>query len=169
MTQLVKNAVGRLVPTEINGKKQLPFQGVGKYKPDANKVATPIRSVADYPADGDKRQESLKDALIKSGLKNGMTISTHHHFRNGDLIANQVFEIASELGIKGLVWYPSASFPCHEPMIKHLKSGVIHHIEGSMNGPLGRFTSHGNMKGTGILRSHGATESSRSRIIPSGL
>jgi len=27
----------------------------------------------------------LKESLIKAGLKDGMTISTHHHFRNGDL------------------------------------------------------------------------------------
>jgi citrate lyase subunit alpha/citrate CoA-transferase len=32
---------------------------------------------------------------------------------------------------------------------------VIHHIEGSMNGPLGDFTSKGGMCGMGVLRSHG--------------
>src|SRR6056297_1575561 len=84
-----------------------------------------------------------------------MTISTHHHLRNGDYIANQVFDIASQLGVKDLTWLPSASFPCHEPIIEQLKDGTIDHIEGSMNGPLGKFTSHGKMKGTGILRSHG--------------
>ncbi|MBU2552806.1 MAG: citrate lyase subunit alpha, partial [Proteobacteria bacterium] len=46
-------------------------------------------------------------------------------------------------------------FPCHEPLIKHLESGVIDHIEGSMNGPIGRFCSEGKMQGTGVLRSHG--------------
>jgi citrate lyase subunit alpha/citrate CoA-transferase len=93
--------------------------------------------------------------LIKAGLKDGMTISTHHHFRNGDLIANQIFDIASELGVKNLRWYPSASFPCHEPIIKHLEDGTINRIEGSMNGALGRFCSEGKMKGTAVLRSHG--------------
>ena len=84
-----------------------------------------------------------------------MTISTHHHFRNGDLIANQVFDAAAELGVKNLMWFPSASFPCHALIIDHLKSGVIHHIEGSMNGPLGDYCSHGKMRGLGVLRSHG--------------
>ena len=97
----------------------------------------------------------LTEALIKAGLKDGMTISTHHHFRNGDLIANQIFDIAAELGVKGLVWAPSASFPCHEPIIGHLESGVVHHIEGSMNGALGRYCSEGKMAGLGVLRSHG--------------
>jgi citrate lyase subunit alpha/citrate CoA-transferase len=98
---------------------------------------------------------TLKEALVKCGLKDGMTISTHHHFRNGDLLANQVFDAAHELKVKDLVWFPSASFPCHQHLIPYLEDGTIHHIEGSMNGPLGRFTSEGKMRGTGVLRSHG--------------
>ncbi|NOU18673.1 MAG: citrate lyase subunit alpha [Bacteroidales bacterium] len=154
-TKLVKNAVGRLVPTEVNGKPQVPYMGVGKYKPTGRKFAPPIVSCADYPADGNKIVPSLKDALIKAGLCHGMTISTHHHFRNGDLLAIQIFDIAHEMGIKDLVWTPSASFECHSPLTKYLEDGTIHHIEGSMNGALGKFTSEGKMKGTGILRSHG--------------
>ena len=93
-----KNALGRLVPTEVNGKSQIPYQGVGKYKPTGRKYAPPIASCADYPADGNKIVPSLKDALIKSGLRDGSVISSHHHFRNGDLIAVQIFDIAHELG-----------------------------------------------------------------------
>ncbi|MEJ2661313.1 MAG: citrate lyase subunit alpha [Desulfobacteraceae bacterium] len=144
-----------MVPVIANGKALEPFRGVGKYRPSGRKYGPPIATCADYPADGNKLQPDLKSALIKAGLKDGMTISTHHHFRNGDLIANQVFEIAAQLGLKDLVWAPSASFPCHNPIIEHLKSGVIHHIEGSMNGELGRFCSQGHMRGTGVLRSHG--------------
>ncbi len=153
--ELVKNAAGRMVPVEINGEKQIPYQGVGKFIPKGNKYGPPIASCANYPADGNKLVSDLKEALIKSGLKDGMTISTHHHFRNGDLIANQIFDIAYELGVKNLRWYPSASFPCHEPLIKYLEDGTINRIEGSMNGALGRFASEGGMKGIGVLRSHG--------------
>ncbi|MBT5955950.1 MAG: citrate lyase subunit alpha, partial [Candidatus Marinimicrobia bacterium] len=84
--KMVKNAVGRMVPTEINGIPQSPFMGVGKYKPDGLKAAPPIRSCSDYPMDGNKVVQSLKDALQKAGIKDGITISSHHHFRNGDLV-----------------------------------------------------------------------------------
>ena len=151
----VKNVVGRIVPAEINGKPVIPYKGVGKHRPAGKKYGTPIPTCADYPDDGNKLVPSLKEALVRAGLKDGMTISTHHHFRDGDLIANQIFDIAAELGIKDLIWFPSASFPCHAPLIKHLESGLIHHIEGSMNGPLGRFCSEGKMRGVGVLRSHG--------------
>ncbi len=153
--EYIKNAVGRMVPTEINGKPVTPFMGVGKYRPTGRKYAPQIATCADYPSDGNKLVPDLKTALLKAGIQDGMTISTHHHFRNGDLVANELFRVAAELGVKDLVWFPSASFPCHEPMIKYLEDGVIHHIEGSMNGQLGRFTSQGKMKGIGVLRSHG--------------
>ncbi|MDP6803106.1 MAG: citrate lyase subunit alpha [Gemmatimonadota bacterium] len=149
------NAAGREVPTIVNGVPRTPFAGVHAHRPDGTRHAPPVRSCADYPADGDKRAGSLKEALVAAGLRDGMVISTHHHFRNGDLIAVQIFDIAAELGMKDLVWAPSASFPCHAPIVKHLESGVVHHIEGSMNGPLGDFASGGGMRGTGVLRSHG--------------
>ncbi|HHJ11243.1 MAG TPA: citrate lyase subunit alpha [Bacteroidetes bacterium] len=154
-TQWIKNAANRPVPVKVNGEHVIPFQGVGKYKPSDRKHAPRIPSNIDYPPDGNKQVATLKEALIKAGLHDGMTISTHHHFRNGDYLANMIFDIAHELGIKNLRWFPSASFPCHEHLIPYLEDGTIHHIEGSMNGPLGRFVSEGKMKGVGVLRSHG--------------
>ncbi len=84
-----------------------------------------------------------------------MTISSHHHLRNGDRVALTALQTAARMGAKDLVWFPSASFPCHEPVIDLMKSGAVHHIEGSMNGPLGDYCSHGHMRGLGVLRSHG--------------
>jgi citrate lyase subunit alpha/citrate CoA-transferase len=153
--ELVKNAAGRMVPVEINGRRVVPFMGVGKYHPVGNKYAPRITTNIDYPADGNKQVASLKEALSKAGLRDGMTISTHHHFREGDLVANMVFDCASELGAKNLCWFPSASFPCHSCLLTYLDNGTISHIEGSMNGPLGKYCSEGRMKKTAILRSHG--------------
>ena len=133
----------------------VPYQGVGKYVPEGRRYAPKLSSCARFPDDGNKLVPGLKEALVKAGLKDGMTISTHHHFRNGDLIAVEIFKIAKDLGVKGLVWFPSASFPCHAPLIDYMEDGTIHHMEGSMNGPLGKYTSEGKMKGLGVLRSHG--------------
>jgi len=153
--KLVKNAAGRFVPTEVNGEKVIPYKGVNKHKPTGNKFGAPIKSCSNYPLDGNKVVKNLREALKKSGLKNGMTISTHHHLRNGDVLTNILFDTIKSMGIKNIRWYPSASFPVHEHLIQYLNDGTIHHIEGSMNGPLGRYTSEGKMKGIGVLRSHG--------------
>lgn len=153
--KLIKNATGRLVPTTVNGEKQIPFKGVNKYKPSGRKYGPPIKTCSDYPPDGNKVIKDIKTALKKAGLKDGMTISTHHHLRNGDVLTNILFDTVKSMGVKNIRWFPSASFPVHEHLIKYLDDGTIHHIEGSMNGPLGRYTSEGKMKGVGILRSHG--------------
>jgi citrate lyase subunit alpha/citrate CoA-transferase len=152
---MIRNAAGRWVPAEINGEPVIPYQGIGKHRPSGNIFGPPIPSCADFPADGNKQVDSLREALIRSGLRDGMTISTHHHLRDGDFTANLVFDIAHELGVKGLRWFPSASFPCHAHLIPYLEDGTIGWIEGSMNGPLGRFTSEGKMAKTAVLRSHG--------------
>jgi citrate lyase subunit alpha/citrate CoA-transferase len=153
--QTVINAAGRRVPLEINGSKAVPYQGPGKYRSEGRKYGPSIPSCADYPPDGNKVVGSLEEALRKCGLSDGMTISTHHHLRDGDLVSNKVFDIAASMGVRDLVWFPSASFPCNDPVIKYLEDGTINRIEGSMNGPLGRFVSEGRMKGTAVLRSHG--------------
>ena len=153
--KMMTNAVSRRVPAKVNGTDQTPYKGVGKYRPTGRKAAPPISTVADFPANGDKRVPSVKDALVAAGLKDGMTISSHHHFRNGDLVMNQVFEAAAKLGIKGLRWFPSAAFPCHAPLIEYIENGTIDWIEGSLNGALGRFASAGKMRGHAVLRSHG--------------
>jgi citrate lyase subunit alpha/citrate CoA-transferase len=154
-SKLIKNAAGRLVPQEVNGVPQTPYKGVGKFEPTGSKASPPVVSCSHYSTDGNKIVKSLKVALEKCGLTDGMTVSSHHHFRNGDLVMNQVFDIAADIGVKGLRWFPSAAFPCHEPIIKHMENGVVDVVEGSLNGPLGYFASQGKMRGTAVLRSHG--------------
>jgi len=148
-----ENAVGRMVPAEVNGRAQTPFMGVGKYRPEGRKAGPPIPTCADYG--NDKRVADLRTALEKCEPKDGMTIGIHHHFRNGDLTVVPLVQTLADMGLKNLTLAPSALFPCHEPLIPLLESGVLDHIEGSMNGPIGRFCSEGRMRGTGILRSHG--------------
>ena len=153
--KLIKNAIGRFVPAVVNRQKLIPFKGVDKFKPSGFKAKPKIRTSINFPGDGNKCVNTLKEALKRSGLKDGMTISTHHHLRDGDVLTNILFDTIHEIGVKNVRWFPSASFPTHEHLIKYLEDGTIHHIEGSMNGPLGKFTTEGKMKGIGVLRSHG--------------
>ena len=153
--ELVANAAGRMVPETVNGRPQTSYMGVGQYRPVNGKASPAIRTTADYPANGDKRISDLETALRKCGLRDGMVISSHHHLRDGDRVALMALEAAARIGAKNLTWFPSASFPSQQGAIELMEAGVIDHIEGSMNGPLGDFCTHGKMRGTGVLRSHG--------------
>lgn len=152
---LVSNQVGRRVPVTVNGRPQVAYAGIGKHRPGGGKHSPPVRSCRDYPSGGDKRVRNLQAALKKCGIRDGMVISNHHHLRDGDKVALMALEAAAGLGVKDLIWFPSASFPCHAPVIELMDRGVVHHIEGSMNGPLGEYCSRGKMRGLGVLRSHG--------------
>ncbi|MGO9274157.1 MAG: citrate lyase subunit alpha [Terriglobia bacterium] len=153
--ELVRNVAGRLVPIIVNGRPQDPYQGKQGRRPEGRKHAPPIRSCDDYPVNGDKRVPDLATALKKCGLRDGMVISTHHHLRDGDRVAVMALEAAARLGVRDLMWFPSASFPSQASVIDLMESGVVHHIEGSMNGPLGDYCTQGKMRGMGVLRSHG--------------
>src|SRR5215510_1255131 len=153
--ELAHNAAGRAVPSMVNNKPQIPYLGIGKYQPRVRKQAPPVRSSKDYPENGDKRLPDLETALRKCGLRDGMVISNHHHLRDGDRVAMLALEAATRIGVKDLMWFPSASFPSQKGAIELMERGVIHHIEGSMNGPLGDYCTQGKMRGMGVLRSHG--------------
>lgn len=109
--------------------------------------------------------ENIKMAIIKSGLKDGMTISFHHHFREGDYVINLVMDEISKLGIKNLVLFPSSLGKVHDSLITHIKSGVVSEIHTSgLRGPLAEFISDGNLDKPIIIRSHGG----RARAIEAG-
>src|SRR3954466_16360103 len=127
--ELITNAAGRVVPETVNGRHQLPYMGLGKYHRGGRKASAPIRTAADYPANGDKRVPSLETALRKCGLRDGMVISSHHHLRDGDRVALMALEAASLIGVKDLTWFPSASFPSQKSAIPLMEAGVIDHIE----------------------------------------
>jgi citrate lyase subunit alpha / citrate CoA-transferase len=154
--EMTTNAAGRPVPTEVNGVPMTPYQGVGGHLPAGRLAAPPVRSAVDYPADGDKRLAGgLRALLERAALPDGARISTHHHYRNGDLLACALFDAAAELGLRDLVWCPSSVFPCHLPIVEHARRGVVRRIEAGINGPVGDWISLGGMRDVGIWRSHG--------------
>ena len=156
-----KNAVGRMIPDEIDGKKLKPFAGAHEDHGGGRKVGPPIRAISEYKT---KLKSSLDEVIDACNLKDGMTVSFHHHLRDGDYLGNMVMDKLAERGLKNIVVAPSALFPVHDPMLKHIESGVISHIEGSMNGKIGKACSLGRMSKACVLRSHGG----RYRAIQDG-
>ena len=75
------------------------------------------------PTNGDKRVPDLETALRKCGLRDGMVISTHHHLRDGDRVALMALEAAAKIGVKDLMWFPSASFPSQRAAIDLMEVG----------------------------------------------
>jgi citrate lyase subunit alpha/citrate CoA-transferase len=159
--KMIKNAIGREIPESSEGKKNIPFKGIGKHQPEGRKAGPPIPSGNNYQ---NKVLKDLDDVLDHLNLFNGMVISFHHHLRNGDFLVNMVLEKCDQRGLKNIILAPSALFPVHEPIVEMIKKGTVSHVLGSMNGPVGRLCSTGGMHKTAILRSHGG----RYRAIQDG-
>ena len=54
--------------------------------------------------------ETLRQAMEQAGLRDGMTISFHHHLRNGDYVLNMVLDEAAKMGVKDLTVNASSVF-----------------------------------------------------------
>ena len=116
-------------------------------------------------AQQNKIMPSLESAILASGLKDGMTISFHHHFRGGDHVVNQVVDTLARMGYKNLTLAASSLAAVHAPLIDHIKNGVITHIETSgLRGELAEQISRGLMDCPIVFRSHGG----RAAAIQSG-
>ena len=99
---------------------------------------------------------TLEEAIRRSGLRDGMTISFHHHFRGGDKVVNMVVDKLAAMGFKGLHLAASSLQDVHAPLIEHIKNGVITEISTSgLRGELAREISHGLLEKPVVFRSHG--------------
>ena len=100
---------------------------------------------------------SLEEAIRQSGLRDGMTISFHHHFRGGDKVVNLVVAKLAEMGYRDLHLAASSLNDVHEPLIGYIRQGVITRISTSgLRGELARAISMGLMEEPVVFRSHGA-------------
>lgn len=103
-----------------------------------------------------KLVNSIREAIKAAGLESGMTISFHHHLRNGDYVLNMVLEAAAEMGIRNLNVNASSIFDVHEPIIDHIRNKVVTGLEVNyMGGKVGKVISEGIMEKPVIFRSHG--------------
>lgn len=112
-----------------------------------------------------KMVENISELFDKLEIKDGATLSFHHHLRNGDFVLNMVFEEVKRRGIKDITLVASSIFPCHEPIVPLIKDGTIKNVITSyMSGPVAESISRGDLKGTLVMQSHGG----RARAIMEG-
>lgn len=99
---------------------------------------------------------SLREAVEASPLRDGMTVSFHHHLRNGDYVLNLVMATLADMGFSDLTVNASAIMACHKPLVDHIHSGVVTGLECNyLDRAVGEAVSHGLMKKPVIFRSHG--------------
>lgn len=109
--------------------------------------------------------DSIREAFDTLNIKDGMTLSFHHHLRNGDFVLNMVSEEILNRNIKRLHYAPSSIFPNNAILSSLIENENIVNIDTNyLNGPVAKTISQGKLKGLLIMNSHGG----RPRKIESG-
>jgi len=159
----MKNALGREIPEKIQGIAGVQvFAGAFATPPSMNRQAPKVKSVR--PGES-KMVASLAEVFAQIPVTDGMTLSFHHHFRNGDGVVNMVLATAAQLGLKNLKVALSSVFPVHAPLIKHAENGVVTALDTNyMSGPVALAVSQGLFETPVLMRTHGG----RSRAIECG-
>lgn len=159
----MKNITDRELPDYIEGYgKVKPFMGAFANVNNASRKTVRIDSVK--PGDN-KVLSSIDEALDKVGMKDGMTVSFHHHLRNGDFVLNLVMYAIAKRGIKDITVAASSIFPIHEPLVEYIKKGIVTGIVTNyMSGPVAEAVSKGYLKKPAVMMTHGG----RPRAVESG-
>lgn len=151
------------IPDYIPGYKKIrKYSGPFSYIASGEKAPQPLT----FLRPGEKKViQSLREAILQTGLKDGMTISFHHHLRFGDAVINMVLDTIAEMGIKQLTFTATGHHPIPDSFIQHIENGVIARIEqGVIVEKLGISITRGILKDPVIIRSHGG----RPRAIEAG-
>lgn len=98
----------------------------------------------------------LDAALAACGLRDGATLSFHHHLRNGDAVLNMVLDAAARRGLRDLNVAASSIFPVHAPLVDHIRRGVVTRLSaGFVSGPVGVAIGDGLLRNPVDLTTHG--------------
>ncbi|SDY61904.1 citrate lyase subunit alpha / citrate CoA-transferase [Proteiniborus ethanoligenes] len=159
----MRNILGREIPEYIQGYGEVePFKGA--FASLGQVVKKPVKLESAVPKQ-EKLLDSIRDALQKCNIKDGMTVSFHHHLRNGDYVLNMVLEEISKMGLKDIKVAASSIFPIHEPLVEYIKTGVVTGIYANyISGPVAEAISRGQLKNPAIMHTHGG----RARAIEAG-
>jgi citrate lyase subunit alpha/citrate CoA-transferase len=157
----MKNSVGRDIPEIVAGRELAPYKGPWACIP--SRQARGGKGV-DVSAP-EKLLTSIDAAIDAVGLRDGMTISFHHHLRNGDYVMKLVVDAIARKGIRGITLSASSLSAVQDAILPHLESGVITALDTSgIRGEIGKFVLAGKLPHPVMIRTHGG----RARAIESG-
>ena len=141
------------------------YGAVTAFAEEAACPALPVIPERGAAGTAEKRLPDLAAALAAVGLRDGMTVSFHHHLRNGDGVLNAVLDAVAAAGIGGLTLAPSSIFATHAPLVDHMARGTVTGLRTAyMAGPVAQAVSRGALARPVVLHTHGG----RARDIETG-
>jgi citrate lyase subunit alpha / citrate CoA-transferase len=156
-------ASGGRLPERVEGYGPVrPFAGAFANLGVTTRAAVRLHSTRPGQA---KVLPSLRAAIEACELKDGGTVSFHHHLRNGDGVLNAVLAEIARMGLRGIRVAASSLFPVHAPLAEHIRRGVVTGIStGYASGPAADAIARGELATPARMHTHGG----RARAIEAG-
>ena len=139
---MVRDGLRRSIPETFAGRKVIlavatpgpchPIRGSGGQKRGLRRA---------NPGRGSSSSGTSMRPIDAAGLKDGMTISTHHALRNGDFLLNQLVRVIDSLGLRDIKIASSSIHPVNAELIPYIRKGVITGFECGVNGLIGGLIS----------------------------
>lgn len=150
------------IPEYIRGYgKVYPYNGIHKTESMIEYIVK--RRINTFR--NDNKVIGMEALLQRLKLHDGITISFHHHLRNGDQVINYILKELANVGVKDITVVSSGFLNVHEELVEYIRCGIIRKIYASyLTGPIGRAISEGRLKEPAVLLTHGG----RARKIESG-
>jgi citrate lyase subunit alpha/citrate CoA-transferase len=149
---MARNSLGREIPATWHGTAYEPYQDPFSRMPTMNRATRPL--VRRNPGES-KVLPSLRAAIEQTGLRDGMTIATHHHLRNGDVLLNLIVAELDAMGLRDICIASSSVHPVHAEILPSIRKGVVTRCETGVNGLIGELATRGEIDFPIVVRSHG--------------
>ena len=151
----MKNSLNRYVPNGF-----LPFVSSSEYKNNPKKEIKEKQT-----SSGFETLSSYEELFDKLNIKDGSTLSFHHHLRNGDYVFNSVIKEIKKRDLKNLTLAPSSIFPNNKELCDLIVNKNVTSIYTNYaNGPVAQTISKGALKNLFVMHTHGG----RPALIKSG-
>jgi citrate lyase subunit alpha/citrate CoA-transferase len=149
---MAKNSLGRDIPAAFHGRELVPYSDPWSLRPEHERHTRKLKHVDRHAS---KLLPSLREAIVASGLRDGMTISTHHALRNGDVLFNELVREIDALGLRDIRVASSSVHAVNAEIVPYIRKGVITALECGANGLVGELISKGDLRCPITVRSHG--------------
>jgi citrate lyase subunit alpha / citrate CoA-transferase len=129
----------------------LPYQYIKSYEPriyQENKTTRVNHEV--------RKGENMDQLFDMIQLRNGMTISFHHHLRNGDAVMNLIMDEIMKRDLRDITMAASSVFPVHTSLAKAIEQGVVSQVVTAyMSGAVADVVSEGKCLYPCVMQTHG--------------
>lgn len=130
---------------------KLPYQYIESYEP---RIFPEVKSSRENHEV--KKVENMDQLFDRIQLHDGMTISFHHHLRNGDAVMNRIMDEIMKRDLRDITVAASSVFPVHTSLAQAIEQGVVSQVVTAyMSGAVADVVSEGKCLYPCVMQTHG--------------